>query len=288
MNSFYKIITLLLVSGSLWAQLPTANIYYFEFRDVSDSLRVTDFKWLTNFNPDGYNNQPSFIGDRELYISSDWQSDQPDIIKLNLNTRRLTRVTQTTAGEYSPKLLSDKRSFSAVKQDAEENQYLWSYPSDQIGLGSNIFKNLNKFGYYHWLNSKQVVAFYLGAPHELILLDLNRPGEVKIIDSDIGRTITSKYGKLYYVKKASTTNWYIMEYNVATGSAKKLVNLPKDVEDFAIAADGRFYCGKGSQMYRYSKPSTEWTAIGDLASFGVNNITRIVIRKNKMCLVDAQ
>ncbi|HFC00936.1 MAG TPA: hypothetical protein ENJ53_09055, partial [Phaeodactylibacter sp.] len=64
------LITIIFCWKNANAQLPNCNIYLFQMEQKSDSLFL--FKkpqLLTAFNSKGYNNQPAFLSNNEIYFS---------------------------------------------------------------------------------------------------------------------------------------------------------------------------------------------------------------------------
>ena len=105
-----------------FTQLPNTNIYLFQMEQQSDSLfNFVNPKFLTEFNSDGYNNQPSFIANDEIYFSmgSTSEESQTDIISINLKTRIKTQITLSEDSEYSPTSLLEPYYFSCVRQEAD-------------------------------------------------------------------------------------------------------------------------------------------------------------------------
>jgi len=248
-------------------------------------MQVSEVKFLTGFNSKGYNNQPQFFSDNEIYISSDWDSEQTDIVKLDLRTKKATRVTRTIAGEYSPTLLENRKNFAVVRQDAEGNQFLWSYPLDHSNRGKNLLADQNKIGYFTWLSSHKVAAFVVGEPHQLVLIN-KLTEDHKVLAENIGRTLIADDQYLYYVQKSDNGDSELIRYHLILKRKKTLATIPASVEDLAMSIDGSFYYGNNSKLFILKKNATSWQQAVDLSNYGINNITRLKIRKNKICLVD--
>ena len=131
MKYIVSFLAFLLPSLVIFGQLPQSNIYSFDYKLTNDKMVLSNGQYLTNFNPDGYNSQPSFINDNEILISSNhYDASQTDIIRLDLRRQKLTRVTATKQGEYSPTLTVDRRHFTVIREvlGGDVNQRLWKYP----------------------------------------------------------------------------------------------------------------------------------------------------------------
>ena len=95
--------------------LPNTNVYMFDIEKESDSLyHFNNPKFLTNFNADGYNNQPAFMSENELYLTVGIPgANQTDIYKLDIGNTTKLQVTRTQESEYSPTLMPDNRNFGS-------------------------------------------------------------------------------------------------------------------------------------------------------------------------------
>ena len=103
-------LALLTISTMVIAQLPNTNIYVFSMQREGQQFYFNQPKYLTKFNSKGYNNQPYFANNNELYMTAQLATDttQTDIYALNLLTKTRTRLTATPESEYSPMLTPDR------------------------------------------------------------------------------------------------------------------------------------------------------------------------------------
>src|SRR5687768_4893278 len=119
----------------------------------------------------GYDNQPFFApGGRTLFftsargaVSSKCGSPQTDVYKFDLQTRKVTRVTETEECEYSPTVTPDGRHLSVIRVEADGTQRLWRFTID----GKNpslILTDVKPVGYHAWLDDKTLALFVLGRP----------------------------------------------------------------------------------------------------------------------------
>jgi hypothetical protein len=123
--------------------LPNTEIWIAKFNERT--LEVTEVQQITQHA--GYDNQPCFSNDSKylLYASDQDGSGSPDVMRYDLASGTTTRVTATTASEFSPTPTSNGR-FTAIhvgKPSAEGNAYtesqqLWEYDSTGKGLGPII------------------------------------------------------------------------------------------------------------------------------------------------------
>lgn len=270
----------------LAAQLPVTQVYAFDMVQRDSSLTLSNPRYLTGFNPRGYNNQPDWLDRNNLLISVQLpEMQQPDIFRLNLANNTRTRMTRTLAGEYSPGAIGDGTRFSAVRQEyvgRDTVLRLWEFPSDLSNNGRPVFKYINGIGYYEWLNSTQLALFLLGSPNTLALASA---------DTDAPRTLATSVGRdfkrlpngnLLYVKKDGP-NWTLVEQNLYRQSQAPRVIAPtiQGSEDFAVLPDGSILMGGGSRLYRFDPiRNPRWREVSDLRFYGITNISRIAVNGN--------
>lgn len=271
---------------TLSAQLPQSNIYLFEMAQVTDSIfQFSQPQYLTAFNAKGYNNQPSFFTNDELYISSQMPSmAQPELYVLDLKKNTKLRVTETIEGEFSPQRMPSSNTFSAIRQEysaGDTTVRLWQFPMDRLTNGRPVFKYLSGIGYYTWLNSKEVAVFMVDNPNYLALANVDTDEQVPLA-TNIGRCIKKlPNGNLTFVQKNEFGAWQLMELSLYSRTQMKpqlVVSSLPGVEDFAILPDGSYIMGKGSKLYKFNRFKDEdWVEIADLRYYNINNISRLAI-----------
>ena len=183
---------------------------------------------LTGFNSLGYNNQPTFISNDEIYFSmgSTSEESQTDIVSLNLRTRVKTRVTQSEDREYSPTPLLEPYYFSCVRQEADgkNTQRLWFFPIDRSSNGKPLLPIQTNVGYHCWLKDEMVALFIVGEPHKLAIAN-TLDKTVATLTSDIGRCLQRMpNGNLAFIHKPKGANWTIKELDVNTMRSKTIVS----------------------------------------------------------------
>jgi hypothetical protein len=246
-------------------------------------LQLRNPQYLTNFNPDGYNNHPNFFSEDELYLSVQSPYDpQPDLYLLDLNRKTRTRVTSTPSGEFSPARMPDYYNFSAVRQEIVGRDTflrLWQFPVDRLTNGKPVFKYLNGIGYYDWINSYEVVVFMVDDPNYLGIAD-TRSDQVRPLATNVGRCFKKmRNGHIVFVQKSPNGEWLLMRKNPYTQDhAQKIIETLPNSEDFALLDDGTFLMGKGSKLYKFHPNLDDsWTEIADLRFYEVRNISRLAI-----------
>lgn len=287
----------LLFSGILeptYAQrLEHHDLLLFSLNLTIDSIWVPSApRFLTKFNPRGYNNQPSFFSDNELYLVTQSIGDttQTDIISLDLLLSTQTRVTATPlTAEYSPTLMPSGTRFSCVRVEEDGTQRVWSFPIDRSDNGRPEFPRLSGIGYHCWLRDT-LAAFFIvgenGGPHTLQVAGI-RGQKLQRIGSNIGRCLLrTPRGQLAFISKTTDQTWFLKTWDPVTGKQDIVIKVPAGIEDFAILPDGTYLTGSGPRLYQY-KPGrqTDWKEIANWSAFGVSRITRLAVSRNRKLVV---
>jgi hypothetical protein len=283
----YKLFFLsLFVGTSLLAQLPTSNVYLFNMKQLADSVfEFSQPRFLTAFNSNGYNNQPAFFSNDELYISAQLPSmQQPELYLFDLRQRTKLRITETVEGEFSPARMPDFYSFSAIRQEYINRDTvirLWQFPLDRLTNGKPVFKYLQGIGYYSWINSKEVAVYVVGNPSYLALANVDTD-ELVSLATNVGRCIKKlPNGNLTFVQQTASGVNQLMElslYRRTKLEPQPIISALAGSEDFEVLPDGTFIMGKGSKLYKFNRFRDEdWVEIADLRFYNISNISRLAI-----------
>lgn len=265
-------------------EIPNTSVYAFKMMQQGGKYHFTSPKHLSSFNPKGYNNQPNFVDNNTLYMTVQFPEDsQTDIYELDLSTNKIARVTRTIEGEYSPTLMPNGRSFSAIRVEADgaSTQRLWQFPIDRTNNGKPVFADIEGVGYHQWLDLQKVALFIVGQPHKLMIANQKTGSAVELLDN-IGRGF-QKIGseQLAFIHKVTEDTWYIKEMNSYTYRFKEIVQTLPGSEDFIYLRDGTFLMGNGSKLYKFNRLfDKEWKEIADFKYYGITNITRLAISEN--------
>lgn len=286
---------LILFVAPLAAQLPVTKVFTFDLQRRDTTFTFSNPQYLTAFNPNGYNNQPSFVEDEVLLMAVQYpEMPQPDIFSFDLKAKTQTRVTRTRSGEYSPQPIGDGSRFSAVRQEylgKDTVLRVWEFPTNRIDNGRPVFKYINGTGYYTWLNSRQLALFLTGVPSQLVLGDVTTGKTVPLAENP-GRCFKRlPNGNLVYVQKGATpsTPWLLMQR-----SLYKLNQPPQTItetlpgsEDFVVLNDGTLLMANGSKIYHFDPiRSTRWREVVDLRFYGIRKMSRLAYNdRGKLAVV---
>ena len=288
---------LLSIPFSLAAQnAGKSDLLLFSLSKTADSTWRPDApRFLSAFNRGGYNNQPNFFGNHELWLTAQFPKDttQTDLIALDLLLKTQTRVTNTpSTAEYSPTPMPGGKRFSAVRVEEDGNQRLWSFPLDRSDNGRVEFPKTYNVGYHCWLHDT-LVAFFIvgenGLPHTLQVLG-TKSQKPQRIASNIGRCLAKRPdGKLLFVQKATEQTWFLKTWDAKTNAQEILLTMPVGVEDFVLLPDGTLLCGNGPKLMQLNlRRETTWKTISDLSKYGVKKITRLAASKDGKLAVVVQ
>jgi hypothetical protein len=291
MNKLPNLITFLaviFVMTTAVCQLPNTNIYCMDMEKFGDQMEVKNPKFLTAFNSYGYNNQPQWVNNNELYIAvqTPYDTSQTEIFSLSLLNSTLTQVTATRESEYSPTLMPDRKNVSCIRVDATRagTQRLWSYPMDRTSSGRDLLPLHQDIGYHCWLSDKKIALFIVAAAgNYLKLVNVEDQSSIQL-QTGIGRSLARMSdGKLAFVQKATPQTWYLKSMDANSYNTDIIIETLPGSEDFAFLSDGTFIMGNGSKLYSYKigNPVKQWTEIADLSKHGVTNIKRLTISRDQ-------
>ena len=294
MKQFLFVLFACCIAFAIQAQdVPTTKVYSFKMNKKGETYHFTSPHYLTSFNPDGYNNQPHFMGNNTLYITVQFPDDsQTDIYSMDLNKKSIARVTRTIESEYSPMAVPASTSFSAVRVEADgaNTQRLWKFPKDRSNNGQPVFADIKGVGYHQWIDADKVALFIVGEQSQLMVANQKTGSAVEML-SNIGRGF-QKTGseKIAFIHKVTNDSWLIKEMDIYTYRFKEVVATLPGSEDFIYLRDGTFLMGNGSKLYKFNRVfDKEWKQIADFQHYGIKNITRLAISDNgTIAIVDKE
>jgi hypothetical protein len=281
-----------LCAGSpLLAQPPATRLYVFDLQVRDTTVLLSEPRYLSAFNPDGYNNQPYWTDRNTLYASVALPSmAQPDIYHFDLAARTRRRLTATESGEYSPKRTPEGSRFTAIRQeylDRDTVLRLWEFPTGLQNNGRPVFTDRAGMGYYEWLNNSQL-ALYMVDDQALVMASVNG-SEPRPIATQTGRTFTRlSNGNLVYVDK-SRQPWRLMEKNLyeLNSEPTEIAPMLEGTEDFTVLTDGSYLAGSGDKLYRLQpQQDKRWHPVVELSTYDLGRISRLTYNgQDKIAIV---
>ena len=264
--------------------LPKNHVFVFHLNKATEGkLFLEDPRWITSFNPNGYNNQPDFINGMWHLSVRLPDADQNEIVALDLPTRQLRWITNTPESEYSPTKIPGRsgEQFSVVRVEADSTQLLWQYDLVDEYSMTNVVAKEKMVGYTRWLNESKVALFLVGDPMSLVVGDLETE-KTDFITSRIGRSLHSNdQEELFFTQRITDGAPWQLKKIAYGGFRPELITVsPGELQDFCLLEDGTILMGSGSVLVKY-KPgkSTTWEFVADLALYGAKSISRLAVNK---------
>jgi hypothetical protein len=241
--------------------------------------------WINVSNSPGYDNQPSFLPDSSgLLFSSNRDGKQMDIYRYDIANQKVSQVTSTPEGEYSPTVAPDRRTFSVIRVEADGTQRLWRFDLD----GSNprvMLENVKPVGYHAWIDESHLALFVLGSPATLQRAD-TKTGLATVAATGIGRSILIRpgTGTVSYLATAETPR-VLKELDPKTGVATTLIAPVEGSQDAAWMSNGRLLMARGTTISVWVPGATAWADFSNLDAIlveggpppRVTNITRMAV-----------
>jgi WD40 repeat protein len=271
-----KILFLLVgFSLNIQAQVDT-DIFVYDLNlgkgKISNSQNLTHWK--------GYDNQPSFSPDgQRLYFTR--IMGQAEVYYYDLKMKFIREFTRTEESEYSPTATPDGKYISVIQVEKDSTQRLWKFPIPK-GPPELVFENVKPVGYHVWIDNENVAMFILGKSNSLQVGN-TVTGDVKTITYDIGRSLHTYNGSVYFVSKESSMIWWIKKMDAATGEVSRIEQTLKEREDFTVTSSGRILMGDGKIIYELK--SGQWKKLITVESNEFTDFNRIVVSPDEKKLV---
>ncbi len=282
------VVTLLCLFIGLTSYGQSLNIYQFGFTKVGDGYSLKNAKLLTGFNKTGFNADPSFSDDNTLLISSNhFDKDQIDILQLELDVKKITRVTHTSESERHPVLMGDKEYFSVVLKGKSGNAF-YKYPLDRANQGSTIKPNLKGLTGYQWVRFGEAYILEGKGVNRLSYLNLTDSSKDKRMLDNIGEAIqVDKYRNLIFTQAVSPTNVQLKKYDIQKKEYKTYAKTVNNTNVIEYLQDHKVLAASGSKLYVYNLASTSiWEEVADLRDYGISDIVQLVVNNGKLIVVD--
>lgn len=227
-----------------------------------------------------YDNQPSFINDKQLAFSAADEQGNHDIIIYNFSSGKFTNLTQTRDfKEYSPSITDCGLYVSAVTVEPTGKQRLWMYPTN-FGEPELLYDDLEPVGYYTWYNNRAAM-FILGSPNKLVY-PFSRD-EVFTIAENVGRSIhlRPKSSVITYVDKNDVLEteqgitFAIKGFDLEKRESLAFGRTVTGSEDFIWLTKELLLMGSGDALYTRHISSNTWSLAGKIALETHERITRL-------------
>jgi hypothetical protein len=272
------LVALSLSAAAAGAQAPNTDIYLAPLSRIGDSIVVGAPVNVTH-RP-GYDNQPGFLADNRSLLYTVVAGGQADIWRYDIPTQRSVQVTRTPESEYSATPMPSGDRFSVIRVERDSTQRLWSFAMD----GSDpelILPALKPVGYHAWLDADRLVAYVLGSPSTLHVV--NRDGsDDQVRASDIGRSLNRLAFRAgySYTKRDSLKVLWIIGDPLERDGVTVLTRAAPDNEYHTWTPDGILLTATAGKLVRWNAQIGErsaWIPVADLARGVAKNISRLVV-----------
>ena len=271
-------LALMLVLGSLLvpqaAPPPATEVYLASLSGSGSALTIGTPVDISN-SPE-YDNQPGFLPDGSAVLfTSRRDGKQTDIYRYDIKTKLVTQLTHTVENEYSALVMPDGKTFSTVRGDKQE---LWRFDLD----GSNprlAYAHRGLIGYYVWIDDSRLAVFVLGAngsPATLQLVD-TKADTTEVIEPNIGRSLLIRPGRrtVSFIGLPPGAPPVVKEFDPTTKKATVITEALAGSQYLAWLPDGRMLAASGTKIWAWRDGAAGWTEVGDVASSGLTNVSRL-------------
>jgi Tol biopolymer transport system component len=233
----------------------------------------------------GYDNQPAFSPDgSRLLLTGNHDGKQMDTYVFDRAAKRLSQLTHTTEGEYSPTFLpagvGEPGGFSVIRVEADGTQRLWRFN----GRGESpelVLRDVKPVGYHTWVDADHLALFVLGQPSTLRLARVST-GAAEIVASDVGRSLHRVPGsrQVSFVQKEPSGEYWVKQIDVDSKTITPLVRAAEGSSDRDCAwmPDGKtLLMSSGTRIMSWTRGASGWTEVFDGAAHKLGGISRLAI-----------
>lgn len=211
---------------------------------------------------------------------------QMEIYRYDLQSRRISRVTNTPESEYSPTVMPDGQHISVIRVEADGTQRLWKFSLDGK-KPSLVLQDVKPVGYHAWLDENTLVLFVLGQQGQPATLQVadTRTGKAEIVTKNIGQSIARiPGGGVSFVQQDGEGDSRILTITRVTKKEGKLQTAPitaavKGARQAHVAwtPDGTLLMAHEGTLYAWKEGESDWRAVADLSALGLRNVTRLAV-----------
>lgn len=271
-----------LMIGYAEARMPKSQILLVDL-NTPNALQVRIVSDNTS-----YNNQP-YLTDSGVYFTHEvlnGQQSQTDIAFYDFISKEVKLITNTPQSEYSPTLMPQGDSLSAIVVEADGKQKLWQYPLVSKSDPTRIFDWIEPVGYHAWGSKNDLLMFILGEPHTLQYTSV-AAAKGELVASDVGRTlIYNPKAAQFLFSYVKNERHYLAHFNVHDKHVADILRLPETVQDFILKDEKTIAYAVGSRVYtRALDGSTGVSQWLDLSLYCNTSISRMSYKNNMLAFV---
>ncbi len=262
--------------AAIAAGVPDTDIFLLSVKDISRSPDPANLRNITA-RP-GYDNQPTFVpGEQAVLFSSIVDGKQADIFEYNFAEEVMTQLTETEESEYSPTPLGPDGAFSVVRVEQDGAQRLWRF--DRVrGEPRLLLPQWRNVGYHAWIDSRRVLAFLVGEPPQLAVIDTGS-GIAEVLATGIGRSIhyLPESDSISFIDTVEDDRPLMVVYSLRDGERVSMLEPRPGAQDYVFVPDDSILMAEGKVIYRANAQRTRWKVWADLTDFLPGPISRIAV-----------
>lgn len=273
----------LLLSTCLYSQVPNTDVWLFKIKPDKKTATESLQEPLNITSRQGYDNQPVFSpNNKRIYYVSIREDKQADIYFYEIGSKKHVAFTKTRVSEYSPQFTNKDQSIASVVVEADSAQRIHF-----INLISGLEEkklDMDSVGYYTFLNADTVLYYKLTQPHSLRYHVISS-GEDRWLADGVIRSFKAinRHTFVYGLKDSAGVLFYIYDFHLR--KAKEYAGYASLNEDIVWHPQYGLVKSEDARLLRYDEASRGWVLLYDLASFGINKITRFVFDSKNRYLV---
>lgn len=281
--------SVLLLSGlNIFAQAPNSEIYLFSIEKTDGKYSFSNPKNISDNA--GYDNQPPFSLDgKSILFTTNRREGNFDIYEYQIAEMKISPLVTSEDNEYTAKEL-DGETITFVREGKTDQTMTVYKMNRETKKETPAFSVKEPIAYYafngkgdalvwvryafmmHFVNTEKSINRYAA--------NYAQPSVPHLIPG------TDKFS--FMVRHPDDSLW-IKEFDPETEAVRPIITSKDGKKDYAWMPDGSLLVGSGSKLFRFDeKTDRAWVEIADLSSFGIKEITRMVVSSDGkyLALVD--
>jgi hypothetical protein len=262
--------------AAIAAGVPNTDIFLLSVKDIDDSPDPANLRNLTA-RP-GYDNQPAFVPGRQaLLFSSIVDGRQADIFEYDFGEELLTQLTDTEESEYSPTPLGPDGDYSVVRVEQDGAQRLWEF--SRTGREPRLLlPQWRNVGYHEWIDSRRVLAFLVGEPSQLAVIDIGS-GIAEVLATGIGRSIhyLPESDSISFLDIIEADRPVMVSYSLGNRERIEIMEPRPDAQDYIFTSDDAILMAEEKVIYVATGRRTRWNVWADLTDYLPGPISRLAL-----------
>lgn len=229
----------------------------------------------------GYDNQP-FFSEQGVYFTAAFESNnkwQTEIMFFDFQHSQSKRLTYTPVSEYSPTLMPNGKTLSAVVVEPDGAQKLWQYPLADITKAQRLYDDLAPVGYHAWGRTGELLTFILGQPHSLYLFSISKQTK-QLLAKDIGRTLIFDANTQEYLFSQNHEGRLWVARVTPNGVISRDFALPYGVEYFTKLDSQKIAYANNNKVYVWQPGMLDAKVWLDLTDFCSTSISRLAYQES--------